>query len=64
MSVSGGGGGVPISTVSRRDCISFPIHDCKFPDQLREADLGPIFKNDDSLSKEDVRPMSILPLKS
>ena len=45
-------------------CINNAIYDCKFPDELKEADLSPLFKNDDSIFKGNFRPISVLPAVS
>ena len=45
--------------------ITFTINDCLekgiFPDDLKLADVSPIFKKEDSFKKENYRPVSILP---
>ena len=45
--------------------ITFIINDCLekgiFPDDLKLADVSPIFKKEDSFKKENYRPVSILP---
>ena len=46
--------------------ITFIINDCIekgifFPDDLKLADVSPIFKKEDSFRKENYRPVSILP---
>ena len=46
------------------DCINNAIYDCKFPDELKEADLSPFFKNADSTFKGNFRPISVLPAVS
>ena len=46
------------------DCINCAIYDCKFPNELKEADLSPLFKNDDSTFKGNFRPISVLPAVS
>ena len=46
------------------DCINSAIFDCKFPNELKEADLRPVFKNDDSTFKGNFRPISVLPAVS
>ena len=43
------------------DCVNFAIYDCKFPDEMKIAELIPVYKNDDSNSKENCRPISVLP---
>ena len=46
------------------DCINCAIYDCKFPNERKEADLSPLFKNDDSTFKGNFRPISVLPAVS
>ena len=46
------------------DCINKSFENGTFPDCLREANVTPIFKKDDSLDKENYPPVSILPLVS
>ena len=46
------------------DCINKSFENGAFPDCLKEANVTPIFKKDDSLDKENYRPVSILPLLS
>ena len=46
------------------DCINKSFENGTFPDCLKEANVTPIFKKDDSLDKENYRPVSILPLLS
>ena len=46
------------------DCINSAIYDCKFPNELKEADLSPLFKNDDPNYKGNYRPISLLPAAS
>ena len=43
------------------DGINSAVYDCKFPIELKEADLSPLFKNDDSNNKGNFRPISVLP---
>ena len=42
------------------DCINSAILDCKFLDELKNADISPIFKGHDPTSKVNFRPMSVL----
>ena len=42
------------------DCINSAIYDCKFPDEMKIAELIPVYKNDDSNLKEDYRAISVL----
>ena len=42
------------------DCINSAVYDCKFPNELKEADLSRLFKNDDSNYKGNFRPISVL----
>ena len=46
------------------DCINSAIYDCKFPNELKEADLSPLFKNDDPNYKGTFWPISVLPAVS
>ena len=46
------------------ECINPAIYDCKFPNELKEADLSPLFKNDDPNCKRNFRPISVLPAAS
>ena len=46
------------------DCIKSAVYDCNFPNELKEADLSPLFKNDDSNYKGNFRPISVLPAAS
>ena len=46
------------------DCINSTICDCKFPDEMKVAELIPVYKNDDSNVKENYRPISVLPAVS
>ena len=46
------------------DCINSAVYDCKFPNEVKEADLSPLFKNDDSNYKGNFRPISVLPAAS
>ena len=43
---------------SRRDQMS--IQQCIFPNCLKNAELSPVFKKDDSMNKTNFRPVSIL----
>ena len=46
------------------DCINSSIYDCKFPDEMKVAELIPVYKNDDSNLKKKYRPISFLPTVS
>ena len=46
------------------DCINSAIYDCKFPSELKEAELCPLLKNGDSNHKPNYRPISVLPVTS
>ena len=46
------------------DCIDSAIYDCKFPNEVKDADLSPLFKTDDSTFKGNFRPISALPAVS
>ena len=41
------------------DCIHSAIYDCKFPDELKDADLSPLLKNDERTLKENFRPINV-----
>ena len=43
------------------DCINSCINNCNFPDELKWANVIPIFKKGDRASSENYRPISILP---
>ena len=45
---------------SLTDCINESITKCCFPGELKAADVSPIYKDGDHLSKENYRPISIL----
>ena len=45
-------------------CINSAILDCKFPGELKRADISPIFKKLDSTSKTNFRPIRVLPSTS
>ena len=42
------------------DCINSAILDCKFPDELKNAYISPIFKGHNPTSKVNFRPISLL----
>ena len=42
------------------DCINANIKENIFPDELKYADITPAFKNDETISKTNYRPISIL----
>ena len=46
------------------NCINECIKQNKFPNELKIADITPIFKKDDPLDKTNYRPISILPTVS
>ena len=46
------------------NCINKSIETGYFPDSLKEGNITPIFKKDDSLDKSNYRPVSMLPLIS
>ena len=46
------------------DCINKYFENGAFPDCLQEANVTPIFKEDDLLDKENYRPVSIVLLLS
>ena len=41
--------------------INASISTSKFPDDLKEADVTPLYKKKSKLSKENYRPISVLP---
>ena len=43
------------------NCINECIKQNKFPNELKIADITPIFKTEDPLDKTNYRPISILP---
>ena len=42
------------------DCINTAILDYKFPDELKKADVLPVFKGHDPTSMVNFRPISVL----
>ena len=42
------------------NCINESIKKNEFPNELKAADITPIFKNEDSLNKENYRPVNVL----
>ena len=47
-----------------RNCINSSISTGTFPDELKIADIVPVFKKEDQNDKTNYRPISILPLIS
>ena len=43
------------------DCVNKSIQDYIFPEVLKQGDVSPVFKKDDSTKKSNYRPISILP---
>ena len=43
------------------DCVNTSMYDCLFPNSLKFADVVPAFKSKDRTSKNNYRPISILP---
>ena len=43
------------------DCINNAILECKFPDILKLADVGPMFKKEHPMLKENNRPIRLFP---
>ena len=46
------------------DCINTAISNCHFPNELKWADIIPVFKKGETYDKENYRPISILPTVS
>ena len=46
------------------DCFNTSVNNCKFPDELKWADITPVHKKDSKLDKDMYRPISILPTVS
>ena len=46
------------------NCINESIKKNEFPNELKAADLTPIFKKENPLNKENYRPVSVLPTVS
>ena len=44
--------------------INSSIRNGCFPDELKVAEVTPVFKKNDDLEKENYRPVSVLPLLS
>ena len=44
--------------------VNNAIHDYKFPEKLKLADITPLHSNDDKTDKKNYRPISILPAVS
>ena len=44
--------------------INMSIDSCYFPNRLKEAQVVPLFKKKDPLTKGNYRPVSILPIPS
>ena len=44
--------------------INSSIRNGCFPDELKAAEVTPVFKKNDDLEKENYRPVSVLPLLS
>ena len=43
------------------NCINSAVHNYRFPDELKEANVSPISKSKDATAKPNFRPISILP---
>ena len=54
----------PVISVTIAEMINNAIDTGTFPDALKKADVTPVFKKTDQLSKENYRPVSILPCLS
>ena len=53
-----------VCTDSLTDCINNSINDCTFPDDLKCADVTPVYKKNERTNKTNYRPISILPVLS
>ena len=42
------------------NCINYSIKKNKFPNEMKAADITPIFKKENPLNKENYRPISVL----
>ena len=40
--------------------INSSLHDCSYPNDMKKAEISPLFKKKDDMSKENYRPVSIL----
>ena len=40
------------------------LNNCSFPDELKLADITPIFKKEDATLEKNYRPVSVLPVVS
>ena len=66
------GGDIPLKLLKECDftyekltnCINNSLSEGFFPDSLKRANITPVHKKNDSLDKENYRPLSILPLRS
>ena len=51
-------------TYSLTDLFNQTVNTCSFPTNLKKADITPVFKKDNSTTKKNYRPISILPSTS
>ena len=49
-----------VCIISLTDCINSAINNATFPDDLKLGEIIPIFKNDDTTSKSNYRPITLL----
>ena len=52
------------SYIPLTDCINNIVLDCIFPDELKLAEVVPVYKGKSAFSKENYRPISLLPVLS
>ena len=54
-------GKIPTSVLKATNCINSAIYNCRFPGELKEANVTPKFKSKDATAKSNFRLISILP---
>ena len=66
------GGEIPLNILKKSnftfdeltECVNYSLKNGKFPDSLKNANIIPVYKNDDPTDKINYRPVSFLPLLS